>query len=86
MQAETAPLQVLCAAQAGAQAISAAAGQAGQAGISPAFGKDPCKLFQGELPSHVWSAYHPPRFQDGVVGFLQKPILLLPEVVQFSFL
>ncbi|KAL3145386.1 hypothetical protein ABBQ38_001636 [Trebouxia sp. C0009 RCD-2024] len=47
MQASPAPLQVLCAAQAGAQAISEAAGQVGLAGISPVFGKDPCKLFQG---------------------------------------
>ena len=49
MQAPTTPLQVLCAAQAGAQAISEAAGQAGQAAISPVFGEDPCKLFQGKL-------------------------------------
>ena len=50
MQANTAPLQVLCAAQAGAEAISSAAGQAARAAISvPVFGTNPCKLFEGEL-------------------------------------
>ena len=48
LQANTAPLQLLCASQVLAQGITVAAGQA--AAIPSSFGAHPCNLFQGALP------------------------------------
>lgn len=75
IQAKTAPLQVLCAAQAGAEAISGAAGRAGSAAISvPVFGTDPCKLFQGELTLRLLSQCKE-HFRDSVHSSqLVKPL------------
>ena len=47
LQAKTAPLQQLCGSQVAAESISAAAGQAVSAAIPPAFGSNPCNIFQG---------------------------------------
>lgn len=69
VQAKTAPLQVLCAAQASAQAISNAAGQAASSAISPVFGADPCNLFQGELIPMVGITKNGMKHEIGCVDF-----------------
>ena len=79
IQAKTAPLQVLCAAQAGAEAISGAAGRAGSAAISvPVFGTDSCKLFQGE--SALLPLLH---FQDHLPGSVYCSHLVQPYALRY---
>ena len=54
LQAESAPLQLMCGSQVAAQGISAAAGQAVTSAIPKSFGPDPCKIFKGDkLLLHV---------------------------------